>query len=105
MILLGSTIGIYFGWVNLPQRVQSTRITNLRSDYQADYVLMAAESYEIHENLSYTTSQLVLLGDEPTLKYIQKAIMVGEKIGYSATDIEKLAKLAKLYQSPAEGVP
>ena len=61
---------------------------------------MAAESYEQHQNLEYTTSQLVLLGNEHPLRYIQKAIIVAEKLGYSNEDLEKLAILAQVFQIP-----
>lgn len=65
-----------------------------------DYVLMAAESYQQHQNLEYTTSQLVLLGEEHPLRYIQKAIIVAEELNYSNEDIEILASLAQVYQMP-----
>lgn len=61
---------------------------------------MAAESYEQHQNLEYTTSQLVLLGNEHPLRYIQKAIIVAEKLEFSREDLEKLAMLAQIYQIP-----
>jgi len=61
---------------------------------------MAAESYEQHQNLEYTTSQLVLLGNEHPLRYIQKAIIVAEKLEYSNEDLEKLAILAQVFQIP-----
>lgn len=65
-----------------------------------DYVLMAAESYQQHQNLEYTTSQLVLLGEEHPLRYIQRAIIVAEELDYSNWDIEMLASLAQVYQMP-----
>ncbi len=65
-----------------------------------DYVLMAAESYQQHQNLEYTTSQLVLLGEEHPLRYIQKAIIVAEELNYDHLDIEMLASLAQVYQMP-----
>jgi len=61
---------------------------------------MAAESYEQHQNLEYTTSQLVLLGNEHPLRYIQKAIIVAEKLEYSNEDLEKMAILAQVFQIP-----
>lgn len=99
-ILVGFLIGFYFGWVRTPSSIGTTQLSNLRSDYLADYVLMAAESYEQHQNLEYTTSQLVLLGNEHPLRYIQKAIIVAEKLEYSHEDLGKLAILAQVYQIP-----
>ena len=66
----------------------------------ADYVLMAAESFEQHQDLEYTTNQLVLLGNDHPLRYIQKAIIVAEELDYSLEDIEKMALLAQVYQVP-----
>ncbi|MBE0685108.1 MAG: hypothetical protein IH585_03830 [Anaerolineaceae bacterium] len=83
-----------------PATIGTTQLSNLRSDYLADYVLMAAESYEQHQNLEYTTSQLVLLGNDHPLRYIQKAIIVAEKLEFSRDDLEKLAILAQVYQIP-----
>jgi hypothetical protein len=99
-ILIGVLIGFYFGWVRTPSTIGTTQLSNLRSDYLTDYVLMAAESYEQHQNLAYTTSQLVLLGNEHPLRYIQKAIIVAEKLNYSREDLENLAMLAQVYQLP-----
>jgi hypothetical protein len=99
-ILFGLLIGFYFGWVRTPTSIGTTQLSNLRSDYLADYVLMAAESYEQHQNLAYTTSQLVLLGDQHPLRYIQKAIIIAEKLDFSRKDLEKLAMLAQVYQIP-----
>ncbi len=93
-------IGFYFGWVRTPTTIGTTQLSNLRSDYLADYVLMAAESFEQHQNLAYTTSQLVLLGNEHPLRYIQKAIIIAEKLEFSRKDLEKLAMLAQVYQIP-----
>lgn len=83
-----------------PVSINSTQISNLRSDYLADYVLMAAESFEQHQNIEYTTSQLVLLGNEHPLRYIQRAIIIAEKLDFSRQDLEKLALLAQVYQIP-----
>jgi len=80
--------------------VNNTNLSNLRSDYLADYVLMAAESYEQHQNLEYTTAQLVLLGDDDPLRSIQKAIIFAEELNYSRQDLETLADLAAAYQLP-----
>ena len=93
-------IGFYFGWVRTPAVVNNTQLSDLRSDYMADYVLMAAESYQQHQNLEFTTSQLVLLGEEHPLRYIQKAIIVAEELDFSREDIETLAFLAQVYQMP-----
>ena len=99
-ILIGFLIGFYFVWVRTPTSINTAQISNLRSDYMTDYVLMAAESYQQHQNLEYTTSQLVLLGEEHPLRYIQKAIIVAEQLDFSNEDIEILASLAQVYQMP-----
>jgi hypothetical protein len=93
-------VGFYFGWVRVPPTINNTRLADLRSDYMADYVLMAAESYQQHQNLEYTTNQLVQLGDEHPLRYIQKAIIVAEELDYGPEDIEILALLAQVFQIP-----
>jgi len=80
--------------------INNTNLANLRSDYLADYVLMAAESYDQHQNLEYTTGQLVLLGDESPLRSIQKAIIIAEQLNYSREDLDTLADLAAAYQLP-----
>lgn len=85
----------------MPTVVSNTQLSDLRSDYMADYVLMAAESYQQHQNLEFTTGQLVLLGEEHPLRYIQKAIIVAEELEFSRDDIETLAFLAQVYQIPA----
>lgn len=100
-IAIGSLIGIYFGWVSTPLKIEDTSLSDLRSDYHTDYILMVAESYETTSNLTLATYQLAYLGGEEPLRYVQQAIISAEALGFSARDIETLAVLASGYQSPA----
>ena len=78
---------------------------SLRSDYQADYVLMVAEIYHQQGDLNTAIGRLTFLGDRPTAEIIQDAIVTGSQIGYSSEDLELLSELndALLSEYPIPG--
>lgn len=97
-------IGVYFGWVSTPLTIEDTSLSDLRSDYHTDYILMVAESYESTSNLTLATYQLAYLGADEPLRYVQQAIISAEALGFSGDDIETLAGLASVYQQSSASV-
>ena len=66
----------------------------------ADYVLMVAEANSAGGTASQAIEQLSKLGDQPPLRYVQQAIISAEKMNFDRQDLDRLAALARLLQSP-----
>jgi hypothetical protein len=109
MIVIGLGIGIYYGWMVNPVRYVNTTPDTLRYDYKADYALMVAEVYQNEQNLTLAARRLALMGSDSPGRTVQRAIMDGRDIGYSAHDLELLEKLSFDLQiwspDPGEAAP
>lgn len=93
-ILFGLAAGLLAGWVFFPPTSSSVVTpSSLRDDYKADIVLMTAEIYARDGNLDDAAARLRFLGDEPPLKYVQRAILTGQDLGYAPADMQALANL------------
>lgn len=99
-ILFGAAAGLLAGWVFFPPAGSSlVEPASLRDDYKADYVLMTAEIYAQDGNLDDASARLRFLGEEPPLRYVQRAILTGQNLGYAPADMQALANLFTGLQS------
>lgn len=105
-IFLGAGMGVFYGWVVNPVRYVDTTPDQLRADYQADYVLMVAEIYQLEKDPALAGRQLALLGDPQPVRTVQKAILTASQLGYSQADMELLGRLSSALETwYAEGGP
>ncbi|MBE0409992.1 MAG: hypothetical protein IBX69_09705 [Anaerolineales bacterium] len=93
-LLLGVVLGLLYGWVVKPSFQVGSTPDSLRSDYQADMVLMVAEAYQVDGDLVQVVRRLAPLGENPPGEHLQRAIALGTQIGFSSADIELLEILA-----------
>jgi len=94
-IIIGIGIGLFYGWVVDPVDYVDTTPDSLRQDYQADYVLMAAEAYQLERDPALAVGRLAFLGGGDPLETIRSAIVFASEVGYSQSD---LARLELLYE-------
>lgn len=94
-IALGLAAGLGFGWLVNPPPVANTTISSLRYDYQADYVLMVAESYPAAEDVPAAIEKLKQLNQHDPVKAVQQALISAQELGYSETDLRTIAELEK----------
>src|SRR5512142_2197988 len=90
-LLLGIAGGLAIGWLALPAASASSAPESLRMDYKADYVLMAAETYQADHDLSRAAGQLALLGGESPVAIANQAVVWARDAGYSADDLRLMA--------------
>lgn len=103
MIAFGAGAGILYGWVLRPVQASGFSLDTLRSDYQADYVLMTAEIHRQDGDLNAAVERLAHLDDESSaLRVVQQAILTAQTLGYARSDIETLAAL---FQALQKGSP
>lgn len=60
--LLGLAAGLFYGWRIAPVQYTNTTPNSLDPQYQNEYVLMVAESYQAQNDLDLAAHQLGLLG-------------------------------------------
>lgn len=95
-VILGIVAGLYYGWVIDPVEYVDTSPDSLLIDYQADYVLMVAEAYQVEGDLNLAARRLSVLGDTPLDELVQNAIIFGSRAGYVDADLEKMRSLGSL---------
>jgi hypothetical protein len=94
-ILLGLSLGLYYGWVLNPVLVVDTAPEILREDFQADYVLMVAEIFQSEQNAELALQRLEFLGAENPLNSTTAALDFAAKSGLSNADFDYLDALDK----------
>jgi hypothetical protein len=92
-IVLGSLLGLLYGWVIRPVEYIDTTPDALRSDYRADYVLMVSEAYASDEDLDLARVRLAALGPRSPVSLVVETIDFGLQFGYTQLDLETLNRL------------
>ncbi len=95
MIIIGLSVGLFYGRVISPVKLVDTNPTDLREDYKADYVLMVAEAYQLEREPADAVCQLVKLGISPK-EIIEAATVFAVQNRY---DPEDLVLINSLYDS------
>ena len=90
-ILLGTIIGLFYGWKIAPIEYIDLAPNTLRADYRAEYLLMVAEAYQDEADPELARQRLALLGSAPPAEIIQKNLNNGE---YTPEEIKIIKKLA-----------
>lgn len=93
-ILAGFAAGLGYGWVINPVQYTSTNPDTLRSDYQADFVLMTAELYLAEDDLPMALGRLAFLSDTPPLTLMDEAIGFAQNHQYAPADLQLMRNLA-----------
>lgn len=94
-IVLGLALGILVGWWLWPVTYTNTTPAALRHDYQDDYVLMIAATYDAEHDLQEARSRLECLNsDDPVAPVAELAKVLIEE-GGKRQDIARLANLAR----------
>lgn len=101
VMVIGAGLGLAYGWVINPPPYANLKLDTLRSDYKADYVLMAAEVYRKDNNLAQAVRQLALLEDQPPERVVAEALLTARDLSYTQADLETLAYLSQALQTSA----
>lgn len=93
MIVAGAVLGLYYAWIVNPVRFIDATFYDLRQDYKADYILMAAEIYHENPVLFQTMIRIDRLMENSAEEAVANAISNAEKLGYSENDLDLLYNL------------
>jgi len=92
-IALGLAAALFYGWFIHPAAPANTSLASLRSDYQADYVLMVAESYPQPQDVPYAIEVLRQLNPTDPIKAVDQALLTAQQLGYKDADLHLMANL------------
>jgi len=94
VIIIGIALGLLYGWLVDPVDFVDTTPSTLRSDYQADYVLMVAEIYSSDQDAEGAVIRLTFLGDPSPVDSIENAMIFAVETSYASEDLRMLRDLS-----------
>ncbi len=97
-ILIGIAGGLFYGWEISPVEYVDTSPDTLSIDYKTDYVLMAAEAYQVEGDPALAVQRLAVLGGDPIAMVVQ-AILSAERNGYIDSDLALMRQLSESLQA------
>jgi len=106
-LIVGVIVSLYYGWMVNPVEYVDTAPGSLKADYRADYVLMAAETYQSKQDPALAARQLALLGSRPPAELAAEALAYAQSVGYEQGDLQLLQNLVlamQTYQISSGGV-
>jgi len=106
VLIIGFALGLLYGWVIDPVNYVDTLPPMLREDYQADYVLMVAETYQVSRDVDLAIEQLTFLGDAEPRGVVEQAMFFAVQQSYAPADLGALRALSDALQAetlPGEG--
>lgn len=98
-LVIGISLGLYYGWVVSPVQYVDTAPDTLRADYRADYVLMVAETYQMEMDPDLAVRRLAVLGSQAPGEIASQSLDYAREIGYSADDLALMQKLTIAMQA------
>lgn len=70
----------------------------LSIDYKTDYVLMAAEAYQVEQYPEIAVQRLAVLGGDP-IEMVVQAILSAERNGYIDSDLALMREFSEALQA------
>jgi hypothetical protein len=98
-LAVGLVLSLYYGWMVNPVEYVDTAPASLKADYRADYVLMAAETYQAKQDPALAARQLALLGSRPPSEIAAEALAFAQSVGYNQNDLQLLQNLVLAMQT------
>ena len=99
-ILVGLFAGLVIGWMLNPLPARNSTLDSLRSDYQADYVLMIAEKFSTDQDVLTAEALLQKISPTDPGASIKQALILGQQLGYSERELQLITLLQN-----AMGIP
>jgi hypothetical protein len=99
--VVGSCLGLAYGWILNPVGAVETTPSSLRMDYRTDYVLMVAESFQSTQDVESARRELAILGNRPPAEAAAAAAQQARLANYAPTDLATLDDLVSALGTPA----
>ncbi len=98
-LLVGLGIGIAYGWYVDPVDYFDTTPDALRADFKADYVLMAAEAYQVEQDPGLAARRLAVFGTRSPSGIAADGLAYARAHGFSDSEIAMLQELVTALQA------
>jgi hypothetical protein len=98
-LLAGMGIGIAYGWYIDPVDYFDLTPDTLRSDYQADYVLMTAEAYRLEQDPGLAARRLAIFGTKSPSAIAADGLAYARANGFTDADINLIQELVTALQA------
>lgn len=98
VLIIGFGVGLLYGWVINPVEYVDTVPESLSEAYQADYVLMIAETYHAEKDLALAVQRLTFLGEASPESILQQAMDFAVRENYAPSDLGLLRDLSDALQ-------
>jgi hypothetical protein len=99
LLLAGTVIGVlagaWYGWSVSPVTYNEISPDQLRAEFQADYVLMAAETYAADHDLGEAAVRLSRLGQPDLAGLVRRIADAYQSAGFPEEDCARLYDLAR----------
>ncbi|OGO17889.1 MAG: hypothetical protein A2Z14_14145 [Chloroflexi bacterium RBG_16_48_8] len=93
-LLIGITLGLFYGWVIRPLNSGETAPHSLQQQYRADMVLMVAEIFAAEEDIEMARQRMITIGFKPYAELVVNALHFAKAHDFSDQDIELLINLS-----------
>ncbi len=104
-LLIGTGLGLLYGWIIDPIQYVDITPEMLRDDYRADYVLMVAESYRTELDPDLAARRLAVFGKDRPAEISMDALKYAQANSFTSEEIHELQDLTTALQTyvPAAG--
>ncbi len=93
-LIVGTLLGLYFGWVQFPVKYTDSSADRLAQRYKDEYTVMVANAYLDDGDLTAALERMRLLGVENVPAYIQDTTERYITNSRDVTDIRSLVTLS-----------
>ncbi len=92
-LIVGTLLGLYFGWVQFPVKYTDSSADRLAQRYKDEYTVMVANAYLDDSDLTAALERMRLLGVENVPAYIQD---ITERYITDSRDVTEIRALVTL---------
>lgn len=106
-VIVGAAAGLFYGWIVNPVAYVDIAPSSLRTDYKTDFVLMAAEAYQVDHDLGLSVRRLALLGSSAPTEIVADALNYAHQHEFGSQDLSLLQDLGEALRTwnPNQEIP
>jgi hypothetical protein len=97
--VIGLVLGLVYGLIIDPVEIVDTTPDTLRADFRADYILMAAEAYQVEGDPALAARRLGVLSSQAPGDVAAEGVELARQFGFADTDTELIQKLSTALQA------
>lgn len=104
-LVIGLLIGIFYGWVINPTRYIDITPQSLHVDFQKQYILLIAQSYQVNEDIGRSYSRILQISDPVDMDSLRTLLLEMESDPEYAPYFDTMRTLINDLERYIQGVP